>query len=86
MYRTSKPTKTSLAVPVPAIRIVRRQKEPKPAREMTKRLMNCYTEEEIHNTQLDTEYKIAVIAASLARHLCKHFDTLSIAVMNELIN
>jgi len=48
--------------------------------------MNRSTEDEIHDTQLDTEYKTAVIATSLARHLCEHFDTLPIAAQTRILD
>ena len=79
-------SQTSLAIPVPTNKMVRRQKEPEPIEQMTKRLQTRSTTEEINDTRLDTEYKIAVVTTSLARHLCEHIESLPIGAQSHILD
>jgi hypothetical protein len=72
----------SLAIPVSENEMVRRQKEPATAIDMTARSRL----EEMRDARLDTEYRTAVSAISLARYLCEHFDSLVLGAQTRILD
>ena len=66
--------------------MVRRQREPGTVEELAKTIQNRSTIEEIHDNRLDTEFKSAVVATSLARHLCEHIECLPIGAQTRILD
>ena len=66
--------------------MVQRQRYPGTVEEIAKRIQDRSTMEEIHDNMLDSEFKTAVIATSVARHLCEHIETLSIGAQTRILD
>jgi hypothetical protein len=66
--------------------MVRRQREPGTVEELVQRIQNRSIIEEIRDNRLDTEYKTAVVATSLARHLCEHLECLPIGAQTRILD
>jgi hypothetical protein len=66
--------------------MVQRQRYPGTVEEIAKHIQNRSILEEIRDNLLDSEFKTAVVATSMARHLCEHIDILPISAQTRILD
>jgi len=75
-----------LATPIVDNPSLRRQKEPLTASELSEYIQGRNSLEEIQDTLLDSEFKTSIATVSLARYLCEHIESLSLAGQSRILN
>jgi hypothetical protein len=75
-----------LAAPLEHNPMLHNQKHPGTAQEIAARIQGRTTLEGIRDNRLETEFKTAVIATSLARHLCEHIESLPIGAQTRILD
>jgi len=76
----------TLATPIASNEMIRLQKEPLTANQLTQRLHTRSAVEEIHENLLGTMFKTAVSVTTLARYLCEHFDYLPLGTQSRILD
>jgi hypothetical protein len=66
--------------------MVHKQKYPGTVQETAAHIQGRSTLEEIHGNRLGTEFKTAIVATSLARHLCEHIGCLPIGAQTRILD
>jgi len=66
--------------------VVRRQREPQSALEMSKYLQQRSNLDSILENSLETEFKTAVASTSLARYFCEHFEALPVSAQTRILD
>lgn len=77
---------SSLAMPVKDNPMTRRQRYPGTVEEVAKHIQNRSLLEEIHENLLDHEFKVAVVATSLARYLCEHIESFTMGAQTRILD
>jgi len=77
---------SSLAASLPDNEMLHRQREPGTIQEIAKHIQTRSTIEAMVENKLETEFQTAVVATSLASHLCEHIDSLPLAAQTRILD
>lgn len=75
-----------MAVPLAENDIVRRQKEPLTATELSEQIKNRSSLDSMMENKLETEFKTAVAATALARYLCEYIEALPLSAQTRILD
>lgn len=76
----------SLAIPIKDNPMVQRQRYMGTVEEKARYIQNRSILDEIRDNLLDSEFKTAVVATSVARYLCEHIDILPISAQTRILD
>mmetsp|Transcript_5218 Transcript_5218/g.7951 ORF Transcript_5218/g.7951 Transcript_5218/m.7951 type:complete len:694 (-) Transcript_5218:12-2093(-) len=76
----------SLAIPLSQNEMLRKQKQPKTPTQLRQRMQHRTPLDEIHDANLDSQYKTSVASVSLARYLCEHIESLHLSAQTRILD